>query len=221
MQHSAILIEAPDRSGHRIRDTMGNRGKSRMNFNISSNTNAITIDWVELLAVATNIAIVFVALASLYIAIATLRHQRGHDNKIIEHERRQSEPYVIWSFGFDDDGFFEINLVNTGPGLARRIRSELSIHGKTIVDWNWKMVFDELGRGAELQVKDFKPTMPKSIEAGKTVKIVGIRSEQIDRNDFLRRLIGELEIRYYYKSVQNDRELVTEWATLESIGFRD
>lgn len=67
-------------------------------------TSAATIDWLAMLAVIANIAVVIVAAASLWIAISALRHQRDHDDKVIEHDLKMAEPFVVWSFGTSSDG---------------------------------------------------------------------------------------------------------------------
>ncbi len=41
--------------------------------------------------------------------------------KVIEHEQRMAEPYVIWSFGTDSNEKLLVSLSNNGPGAARFI----------------------------------------------------------------------------------------------------
>ena len=122
---------------------------------------ATVLDGLNLLAVVADIAVVIIAVASLWVAISVLRHQRKHDEKVIEHEQRMAEPYVIWSFGTDSNEKLLVSLSNNGPGAARFIRSILVIDGKEVSDWNWSMALNAIGRGAILDIHNPKITMPK------------------------------------------------------------
>lgn len=184
-------------------------------------TSAATLDWFANLAVVADIAVVIVAVTSLWVAMSALRHQRNHDNKVIGHEQRAAEPDVSWSFGMDSDERLLIGLSNNGPGAARFIRSTLIVDSQEVSRWNWSMVWNAIGKGAVLDIHDPRITMPKLIPGGATVQLMAISSDGITGGELLRRLIESIEIRYYYRSNLNDDELYTQWTTAEEIGFRD
>ena len=182
----------------------------------SSTASSSDINWAEILAVCANIAVVLVAVASLYIALLALRHQRDHDNRVIRHEQTMAEPYVQWKFGFSDDGFVEISLTNVGPGAARFVRSELVQHGKIFNKWTWQNIFDAVCQGATAETIDPMYTMPKTIFSNSTVTLMKIRIPGVPAKHLLRRFSEDIEIRYIYRSLFDQTEKVAQWLNLST-----
>ncbi len=166
-------------------------------------------NWIGILGIATDISVVLIAFGALWVALSALGHQRNHD-------RLMAEPYVVWTFGTDEEGFVDIGLNNAGVGPARFIRSELIIKGQKVPQWNWQMVFVELGQkaGAKFEVRNHHTTMPKTIFSNSHIILTGIRFEDFPADELLQRLSNNLEIRYTYRSSLDKTELTTEWGSL-------
>ena len=180
-----------------------------------------TGNWITSISIAADLVTVLVAMAALWIAIFALRHQRGHDDKVMNHEIRFSEPHVSWSFGGNDGGELIIGLINQGPGAARFVRSCIVLDGNEINNWNWRMVFDAVGQGAVVTIKHPQITLPKFIKSGQTINLVTISIEGQNSAELLHRLIKNVEIHYYYRSTISDDEILAKWSTPQELGFRD
>lgn len=177
--------------------------------------------WPATISAVADISVVAIAVGSLLLALFALRHQRKHDDRVIKHEMKRAEPYVVWDFHIDDEQYLVIGLTNHGFGPARYIRSEIYVRGDNIIDWNWRIVFDELRQGSKFSIKKFTPTMPKSIQSDQYRWLVGISVTGVTPENLLRHLVQHIELRYFYRSALDDTELETEWPTLSQIDDAD
>lgn len=180
-----------------------------------------TFDWSILISMTVDAAIVSIAVVSLWVAISALRHQRNHDNKVMEHDHRMSEPYVAWSFGGNDSGEVIIGLSNEGPGAARFVRSTILVDGVEFSDWTWLMLIEAIARGEDVTYQNPQITMPKYIKSGQTVNMITLAIAGMNSNDLLDRVLSSVEIQYFYRSVLSDEEILTDWATPKDIGLAD
>ncbi|GAB1260792.1 hypothetical protein [Aurantivibrio plasticivorans] len=155
--------------------------------------------WVALMAI-------IVSIFSLAVALFSLWHQRMHDLLM-------AEPYVVWCFGRDNNGFVEISLENAGPGAARFIRSELFAGGQKVENWNWQKAFDLIGQEelSKPEVIDAHVTMPKTIFPGQKATLMKIKFTKFGPDELLVRLSKNLDIKYFYRSNLSKDELVTDW----------
>lgn len=190
-----------------------------MSFIFSSNSTEY--DWLSILAVAADIGIVIIAVASLWVALSALRHQRDHDHRVMRHELRMAEPKVAWAFGPSSDGTLKISLANAGCGAAIRVRFTLVMGSQELEEWSWKQVHDAVRGDGSICDSHWYQTEPLSIFSGDTVDLVEFGVSGLTSQQVLNLLLSNVELRFYYKSNLEERILVTEWSPTRRVEVPD
>lgn len=188
---------------------------------VTGTPNVSTFDWLTIVAVIADFAVIAIAVGSLFVALFALRHQRKHDDRVIEHELKMAKPHVVWAFGPDSDGTLKISLINAGCGAAILVRSTMVIGSQEIEDWSWSEVHNAVRGDASIFGYHWYQTAPFSIFSGDTIHLVRFGVKGLGSEQLLNSLLSNVQLRYYYRSNLEDKTLVTQWSSTRQLGVPD